>query len=243
MSNAQDNGITFLAKAGAFLKGLSLLQTMNVCLLGSSFAMSRFGYNPEAVGIFVGMCHNSIELFYLVSAIGAFVLLRCLDQIPEQGLRLKKWCSIVNSWIIVLLNVLLLKSYAWVEGNENIVLYYWTLIAANFFAGADDMIMYDIASHNMASYDLGESCTGIFVAGLHWCTIYFLRKAKKDIDYGLNACHIFVLLVLSLLAAMVWTFECYLEISGSGTTGTGGEASAPGTGDCSFLKPMGEWCR
>ncbi|EDO08743.1 putative integral membrane protein [Babesia bovis T2Bo] len=205
MTDGKD-GQEFLEKAANFLKGLSLMQPLNLCLLSSSFAMQRFGYGPDSVGIFIGMCHNSMELFYLFSALGTLAFFSCLKQCCDITKTIQQWCSILVSWIIVAVNVVILKAFALGEGNSNVVAYYWALVIAHLVAGIDDMIMYDISSNNIASYDLGSSCTGIFVALMHGMTLFILHKIGMDVNYWLVLMHIVVMLTLSFIVAIVWSY-------------------------------------
>ncbi|EDO07577.1 putative integral membrane protein [Babesia bovis T2Bo] len=227
----------FLDYAANFLKGLSLMQPLNLCLLGSSFAMQRFGYGPDAVGIFIGMCHNSMELFYLFSALGALAIFTSFQSYGEKTKNIQRYCSILVSWIIVAVNVVILKAFAWGEGNSNVVLYYWALVIANFVAGIDDMIIYDISSDNIPSYDLGASCTGIFVALLHGITIFILHKIRKDVNYWLVLTNIVVMLALSFIVAIVWSY--YISTKLGDNAETPQPSSENGTskcnGQCSFL--------
>ncbi|EDO05224.1 putative integral membrane protein [Babesia bovis T2Bo] len=233
---AEENKKNFLDYAANFLKGLSLMQPLNLCLLGSSFAMQRFGYGPDAVGIFIGMCHNSMELFYLFSALGVLVIFTSFQSYGEKTKNIQRYCSIVVSWIIVAVNVVILKAFAWGEGNSNVVLYYWALVVANFVAGIDDMIIYDISSDNIPSYDLGASCTGIFVAFLHGITIFILQKIGKDVNYWLVLTNIVVMLTLSFIVAIVWSYYIHTKVGqtlGTAQT-TSGNGASKCDGNCSF---------
>ncbi|GIX63895.1 TPR-related protein family member, putative [Babesia caballi] len=219
---ANENGaaITFFAKASAFLKGLSLMQPLQVCLLGSSFAMKRFGYGPKEVSPFVGLCSNSMELFYLISALGTFVVSSWMKNKNGNRSFPAKGC-LVSSWLIVLANIMLLRSYSHGEGNENITMYYWMLVIANFIAGIDDMFMFDVASDKIASYDLGASFTGLVVVAFHWCTMTALEKRNMDVNYWLIVCQLYGVLGLSALAAAMWTGYTYA--GGLLDKGSGGE--------------------
>ncbi|EDO05970.1 putative integral membrane protein [Babesia bovis T2Bo] len=224
----------FLDYAANFLKGLSLMQPLNLCLLGSSFAMQRFGYGPDAVGVFIGMCHNSMELFYLFSALGVLVIFSSLKQSGAIATKIQQGCSILVSWIIVAVNVVILKAFAWGEGNSNVVIYYWALVIANFVAGIDDMIIYDISSDNIASYDLGASSTGIFVSLLHGITIFILHKIGMDVNYWLVLTNIVVMLALSFIVAIVWSY--YISTKLAERSGESQSTSNNGqcTGNCTF---------
>ncbi|ORM42316.1 RNA polymerase II subunit A C-terminal domain phosphatase [Babesia sp. Xinjiang] len=166
------------------------------------------------------MCHASMELFYLFSALGTFTINSLIKLYKRGKDDILKGFSVSSSWTIVVVNVFLLKSYAWGNGNENIVFYYWVLILANFVAGIDDMLVYDIASNNIAAYDLGASCTGVFVSLLHWCAMKILERYKIDVNYGLIVCHMIVLLILSLVAAISWTTCMYTNCNNGGSGST-----------------------
>ncbi|CDR71815.1 hypothetical protein, conserved [Babesia bigemina] len=199
-----------LARVAAFLKGHSLTQPLEVCLLGSSFAMQRFGYSPDAVSTFVGTCHTAIEIFYLFSALGTFgilTVLRSICKLPADTYA--AYGCVCSAWVIVVVNVFLLKSFALGKGNATITLYFWMLIAANSVAGIDDMFMLTVAPDDVSSYDLGISFTGIVVGLFHWWVPITLKNRNMDVNYWLIFYQLLAILTLSLCTAVVWTWYTF----------------------------------
>ncbi|CDR97914.1 hypothetical protein BBBOND_0404020 [Babesia bigemina] len=201
---------SLLPSVAAFLKGHSLMQPLQVCLLGSSFAMQRFGYSPDAVSTFVGTCHTAMEIFYLFSALSTFGILTALRSIWKlHADEYAAYGCVCSAWVIVIVNVFLLKAFALGKSNETIALYFWMLIAANCVAGIDDMFMFTVASDDVSSYDLGASFTGIVVGLFHWCALITLKKRNMDVNYWLIFYQLVAILSLSLGTAVVWTWYTF----------------------------------
>lgn len=180
--------------------------------------MKRFGYDENSVSVFVGFCHNSMELVYLVSALTTFLLLS-LSKLHDETF---KWFSCVYSSISVIftvvVNVLLLRAYAFGEGNENIVMYYRMLVLANLAAGIDDMCISTIAADCLSQYDFGQAMIGIVVSLFHWIAFKMLIMLEKDVNYWLIVSQLIFITMLSAIAAVVWIWYLIQEnIMGNGT--------------------------
>ncbi|GBE62596.1 Tpr-related family member [Babesia ovata] len=151
-----------------------------------------------------------MEIFYLFSALTTFGILTALRSI--WGLNADRYAAygcVCSAWVIVIVNVFLLKSFALGKGNETVTLYFWMLIAANCVAGIDDMFMFTVASDDVSSYDLGASFTGIVVGLFHWCALIILKKRKMDVNYWLIFYQLFAILTLSLCTAAIWTWYTF----------------------------------
>lgn len=226
-----------IAKVAIFTRSLNLLQPLQVCLLGSSFAMRRFGYGSEAVSIFVGLCHNAMELLYLFSALGTFVLLSILQAVGEESKRyITAGISAISVCFTVVVNFCLLRVYAMGEGDENVTKYYWMLVLASFAAGIDDMCICDIGSNGLSNYEVGQAMIGLSISAYHWIAIKVLNYYEMDVDYWLITSQLACLVFLSAVAAILWI--AYLIKDKILDNGAGGGGSNSVTND--FFKGFGQ---
>lgn len=186
-----------------FMAGLSILQPLQVTLVGSGNAMRRFGYGPEAIGPFLGMTYCFQELFCLMGVI-CTNLVNFFFGANRYAVYIKGTYSMILSSFIALVNVRLLLVFGTSIGDSNLTMYYWTLSISGFCFGAFDGTVRSFSPMNNDIFSLGMSLGGALLTIYLTVMSKILTYMKVEMGYWMLYYQINFCIVLSFVSGIMW---------------------------------------
>lgn len=191
--------------AALFCVGFNLLQPIQICLAGASFAMQRFGIPKEGATLFINMSHNTMELGGLTGNVLAAIAMAHWERLPGM-------LSMILSWLISLSNCLLLLFYSTGVGSVNLTKYYWLMVISAFFFSAQTNTVLKVEPQDLIYFTIGFPITNVFVIGYQAFFKFYIARYVNDADYWIVVWHIIIVCLISLVTAILWT--SYLIRSG-----------------------------
>ncbi|XP_953261.1 Tpr-related protein family member, putative [Theileria annulata] len=214
-----DFGKCPLLIAAYILAGLSMMLNIRLSYSSAPYALIRFKLPENLFSVFVRRMASSLELwclpgFIIADAIELAVKLAITSDFSNwNNLDSKKLKfgaiiipSIIAQWLNFLTYVILLIVYLAGGDHGRLTTFYWTIAVSGFVFGINNPLVFAANYHYIPIYIAGENCFPALTSFIHYlATLMFGNRRKYDSDFILVFIDIWVAIIISFVAAVVWT--------------------------------------
>uniref|UniRef100_A0A3B0NIE9 Theileria-specific sub-telomeric protein, putative n=1 Tax=Theileria annulata TaxID=5874 RepID=A0A3B0NIE9_THEAN len=114
--------------------------------------------------------------------------------------------SIIAQWLNFVTYVILFFVYRGGGDQGHLTRFYWVIAASGFVFGISNPLVYAVDWNYISIYIVGENCFPALTSFIHYlATLMFGNRRKWNSDYLLVYIDIVVAIIISFVAAVVWT--------------------------------------
>ncbi|XP_953913.1 Tpr-related protein family member, putative [Theileria annulata] len=218
-----DFGNCPLLMAAYILAGLAMMLNIRLSYSSAPYALIRFQLPENLFSVFVRRMASALELWclpaFLIADIMELAVKLIIYQLKDSGYgdnslaskTLKFYAiivpSIVAQWLNFLTYVILLFVYLAGGDSGRLTTFYWTIAASGFVFGISNVFVFAANFNYIPIYIAGENCFPALTSFIHYlATLMFGNRRKYDSDFLIVFIDILVAIIISLVAAIVWTW-------------------------------------
>uniref|UniRef100_A0A3B0N1C9 Theileria-specific sub-telomeric protein, putative n=1 Tax=Theileria annulata TaxID=5874 RepID=A0A3B0N1C9_THEAN len=222
MPSEDDRGNCSFLMSAYILAGLAMMLNIRLSYSSAPYALIRFQLPENLFSVFVRRMASSLEIWCLPGFIIAdaielavkLVIKLCEnDGYGNNTLKSKelkfKWIivpSIVAQWLNFLTYVILLIVYLAGDDQGHLTTFYFVIAVSGFVFGINNVFVFAADYNYIPIYIAGENCFPALTSFIHYITtLSFGNRRKYDSDFIIVYIDIFVAIIISFVAAMVWT--------------------------------------
>ncbi|EAN31308.1 Tpr family protein [Theileria parva strain Muguga] len=217
-----DNPKCPLLMAAFPLAGFAMMLNIRLCYSTAPYALMRFRLPENLFSVFVRRMATSLEIWCLPG----FVIGDALDHIVQAEATIKKdsdsqgtgnpefkrwklyaiiWPSILAQWLNFLSYVILLLVY--VPGEQgHLTTFYYVIAVSGFVFGISNPLVFACDTSYLPIYIAGENCFPVMTSLIHYLgTLLFGNRRKWNSDFIIVYIDLVVAIIISLVAAVLWT--------------------------------------
>uniref|UniRef100_A0A3B0MUZ8 Theileria-specific sub-telomeric protein, putative n=1 Tax=Theileria annulata TaxID=5874 RepID=A0A3B0MUZ8_THEAN len=208
-----------LLQASYILAGLAMMLNIRLSYSSAPYALIRFRLPENLFSVFVRRMASSLELWCLPSMLlGNIMDLGVKSAMLSSGLqdnadesRLWKFIvitcpSIICQWLNFLTYVMLLVVYLIGGDQGRLTTFYWTIAISGFVFGINMTLVYSADYNYIPVYIAGENSFPALTSFIHYLTtLMFGNRRKHNSDYLIVCVDIVVAIIISFVAAVVWS--------------------------------------
>uniref|UniRef100_A0A3B0N4I9 Theileria-specific sub-telomeric protein, putative n=1 Tax=Theileria annulata TaxID=5874 RepID=A0A3B0N4I9_THEAN len=215
----EDRGNCPLLQAAYILAGLAMMLNIRLSYSSAPYALIRFRLPENLFSVFVRRMASSLEIwclpgFIIADAIELAVKLVIKDSYKDNTRDSKKLKfnaiivpSIFAQWLNFLTYVILFFVYLAGDDQGHLTTFYWTIAASGFVFGINNVFVFAADYNYIPIYIAGENCFPALTSFIHYITtLIFANRRKWDSDFLIVFIDILVAIIISLVAAIVWTW-------------------------------------
>ncbi|XP_954015.1 Tpr-related protein family member, putative [Theileria annulata] len=231
-----DRGNCPLLMAAYILAGLAMMLNIRLSYSSAPYALIRFRLPENLFSVFVRRMASSLELWCLPGFIIADTMELAIKLVIGteftnwNNLDSKKlkfhWIiipSIIAQWLNFLTYVILFFVYLAGDDQGHLTTFYWTIAVSGFVFGISNPLVFAADYNYIPIYIAGENCFPALTSFIHYITtLIFGNRRKWDSDFIIVFIDISVAIIISLVAAMVWTLAYGFCRDGGTTTDENG---------------------
>ncbi|XP_953681.1 Tpr-related protein family member, putative [Theileria annulata] len=210
--------------AAYVLAGLAMMLNIRLSYSSAPYALIRFQLPENLFSVFVRRMASSLELWCLPS----MLLGNIMDLGVKGGIKYiargdtdKKWWkfggiiipSILCQWLNFFTYVLLLIVYVIGGDQGRLTMFYWVIAISGVVFGINMTLVYSVDFYYIPVYIAGENSFPALTSFIHYlATLMFGNRRKYNSDFLLVEIDIWVAIVISFVAAVVWTYGYLCEV-------------------------------
>lgn len=197
-----------------FLMGFNMLQPILLLFTGSYYAVVRFGYTRESIGIFIN--RTNITLTYAGGLSVILLSIYILWLSPMFGLcKYDHYLAITSAWLALVADCLLLVAYYYGGETGNITYYYAAFVLSAIPLGANQVFCAIVDPKNIPFCAFGIPASELRVFVYHVLFRFIASKYQvKNVDFKLVFWQIIISIIFYFLSALLWTWCHYDKNSG-----------------------------
>uniref|UniRef100_A0A3B0MRC5 Theileria-specific sub-telomeric protein, putative n=1 Tax=Theileria annulata TaxID=5874 RepID=A0A3B0MRC5_THEAN len=214
-----------LLMAAYILAGLAMMLNIRLSYSSAPYALIRFRLPENLFSVFVRRMASALELWCLPGFIIADIIELAVKLVIKFGndlglsgygdythksRELKFYAviclSIIAQWLNFLTYVILLFVYLMGGDSGRLTTFYWTIAVSGFVFGISNPLVFAADYNYIPIYIVGENCFPALTSFIHYLsTLMFGNRRKYDSDFLLVYIDISVAILISFVAASVWT--------------------------------------
>uniref|UniRef100_A0A3B0MLX1 Theileria-specific sub-telomeric protein, putative n=1 Tax=Theileria annulata TaxID=5874 RepID=A0A3B0MLX1_THEAN len=211
-----------LLMAAYILAGLAMMLNIRLSYSSAPYALIRFRLPENLFSVFVRRMASSLELWCLPGFIIAdaielavkLVIKLCesdgYGNYTRASKELKFYAiivpSVVAQWLNFLTYVILLIVYLAGDDQGHLTTFYFVIAVSGFVFGINNVFVFAADYNYIPIYIAGENCFPALTSFIHYITtLIFGNRRKYDSDFIIVYIDIFVAIIISFVAAIVWT--------------------------------------
>ncbi|XP_954019.1 Tpr-related protein family member, putative [Theileria annulata] len=200
------SGDETLKKTAYIFAGLAMMLNIRLSYSSAPYALLRFMLPENLFSVFVRRMASSLELWCLPG----FVIINLMDLIRTHAYSGKDWgynyLSIVVQWLNWLTFVILLVVYRAGGDIGHLTAYYLVIAISGFVFGLSNPLVFAVDYRYLAAYMAGENSFPMVTSLIHYfATLMFGNRRKYNSDYLIVGIDIWVAIIISFVAAVLWT--------------------------------------
>ncbi|XP_955067.1 Tpr-related protein family member, putative [Theileria annulata] len=220
--DGENKGDCPLLIAAYVLAGLAMMLNIRLSYSSAPYALIRFQLPENLFSVFVRRMASSLELWCLPSmALGNIwdVYYKKIIYVgtggdfnppkPEDRTSKFKWIivpSIISQWLNFLTYVILLVVYLMGGDYGHLTTFYFVIAISGFVFGINMVLLYSVDFYYIPVYIVGENSFPALTSFIHYVsTLIFGNRRKWNSDFLLVGIDIVVAIIISFVAAMVWS--------------------------------------
>ncbi|XP_955256.1 Tpr-related protein family member, putative [Theileria annulata] len=225
----------WLLNAAYILAGLAMMLNIRLSYSSAPYALIRFKLPENLFTVFVRRMASALELWCLPSML--------LETTKDGGLKLddsgtkfdeatkpkaKPWKfewfivapSILSQWLDFITYVVLLIIYVTGGDQGHETAYYGVIAISGFIFGINMPLVCAQEGQYITWYMIGENSFPLFTSLVHYfTTLIFGNRKKWNSEFQIVTIDIWVAIIISLVAAEVWTGAYLCELNEDTATG------------------------
>ncbi|XP_952034.1 Tpr-related protein family member, putative [Theileria annulata] len=220
MPAEDDRGNCSLLMSAYILAGLAMMLNIRLSYSSAPYALIRFKLPENLFSVFVRRMASSLELWCLPGFIIADsielavkLIIKFDTSYGDNSLKSKELKfyaiivpSVVAQWLNFLTYVLLLVVYVMGDDQGHLTTFYFVIAASGFVFGINNVFVFAADYNYIPIYIAGENCFPALTSFIHYITtLIFGNRRKYDSDFIIVYIDIFVAIIISFVAAIVWT--------------------------------------
>ncbi|XP_953934.1 Tpr-related protein family member, putative [Theileria annulata] len=214
-----------LLQSAYILAGLAMMLNIRLAYSSAPYALIRFKLPENLFSVFVRRMASALELWCLPGFIIADIIELAVKLVIKFGndlglsgygdythksRELKFYAviclSIIAQWLNFLTYVILLFVYLMGGDSGRLTTFYWTIAVSGFVFGISNPLVFAADYNYIPIYIVGENCFPALTSFIHYLsTLMFGNRRKYDSDFLLVYIDISVAILISFVAASVWT--------------------------------------
>ncbi|XP_952234.1 Tpr-related protein family member, putative [Theileria annulata] len=212
-----DGDACSLLMSAYILAGLAMMLNIRLSYSSAPYALIRFGLPENLFSVFVRRMASALELWCLPSMALGNVMDLCYKKAGSEPDKQKKffWIivpSIVTQWLNFLTYVLLLVVYLMGGDQGRLTTFYFVIAISGVVFGINMTLVYSADFYYIPVYIAGENCFPALTSFIHYlATLIFGNRRKWNSDYIIVYIDIGVAIIISFVAAVVWTVGYLIE--------------------------------
>uniref|UniRef100_A0A3B0MK40 Theileria-specific sub-telomeric protein, putative n=1 Tax=Theileria annulata TaxID=5874 RepID=A0A3B0MK40_THEAN len=225
-------------KTGAYiLAGLAMMLNIRLSYSSAPYALIRFQLPENLFSVFVRRMASALELWCLPSMLLGNIMDLIRKHAVPDGAKDKKdwlyhWQSIFWSWCNFLTFAILLFVYRGGGDQGHLTLFYLVIAISGFVFGINMVMVYAMEANYLTWYMIGENSFPAVTSLMHYITtLIFGNRRKYNSDYLIVYIDIWVAIIISFVAASVWTGAYSSDYAGGG--------DFPATPHYALISPVG----
>ncbi|XP_954047.1 Tpr-related protein family member, putative [Theileria annulata] len=202
------------------LAGLAMMLNIRLSYSSAPYALIRFRLPENLFSVFVRRMASSLELWCLpgfiivdIMDLAVKLIIKPIGTLGDNTLASKQLkfhsiicLSIVAQWLNFLTYVILF--FVYLAGGEQgrLTTFYWIIAVSGFVFGINNPLVYAVDYNYVPIYIVGENCFPALTSFMHYITtLMFGNRRKWDSDFLIVGIDIIVAILISFVAAVVWT--------------------------------------
>uniref|UniRef100_A0A3B0MP74 Uncharacterized protein n=1 Tax=Theileria annulata TaxID=5874 RepID=A0A3B0MP74_THEAN len=204
-------GDTPLKTSAFILAGLAMMLNIRLSYSSAPYALIRFKLHENLFSVFVRRMSSALELWCLPSMVVGNIMEQVMKRanLQSEKKNIITWPSIVTMWLNFLTFVILLFVYRAGGEQGRLTTFYWTIAASGFVFGINMVLVYAQDDYGTITYYMiGENSFPALTSLIHYITtLIFGNRRKYNSDFLIVTIDIIVAIIISFVAAAVWTAE------------------------------------
>ncbi|XP_953862.1 Tpr-related protein family member, putative [Theileria annulata] len=209
-----------LLQVAYILAGLAMMLNIRLSYSSAPYALIRFRLPENLFSVFVRRMASSLELWCLpgfiivdIMDLAVKLTIKGIGSTGDNSLKSKQLkfnsiilLSIVAQWLNFITYVILFFVYLAGGDHGRLTTFYWTIAVSGFVFGISNPLVYAVDYNHVPIYIVGENCFPALTSFMHYITsLMFGNRRKYDSDFLIVGIDIIVAILISFVAAIVWT--------------------------------------
>ncbi|EKX73296.1 conserved hypothetical protein [Theileria equi strain WA] len=191
---------TLVRRAGMFMVGLTLLQTLYLGLNASRYTIKRFKIPDESVDLFITKVNNSLQISCFIGTILVNIYFWTCDSLQKYNYKI----SVVTNFLCFAAYLPLLHSFTSGGPQGHLTYYYYMITFSSFIYGVNQAFMLKVGVSEITYYSASIPLGGLEAAGFH---LIFLSIAERinvsNIDHSIVVGQILLSIVMSFITFLL----------------------------------------
>uniref|UniRef100_A0A3B0MYP7 Theileria-specific sub-telomeric protein, putative n=1 Tax=Theileria annulata TaxID=5874 RepID=A0A3B0MYP7_THEAN len=212
-------------KAAYIFAGLGMMLNIRLAYSSAPYALIRFELPENLFSVFVRRMASALELWCLPG----FLIVNVMDLIRIHGTGTPpktedawgyNYQSIIVQWLNFLTFVILFFVYRAGGDTGHLTVYYLVIAISGFVFGLSNPLVYAVNYNYVPVYMAGENSFPMVTSLIHYLTtLIFGNRRKWNSDFLIVCIDIWVAIIISFVAAILWTWAFSSEYKPPGGGG------------------------